>query len=79
MIITCGSELINALSSHMLLAGPNILDPPQSQDIIQGDSVVFNCTSSSEPLHSIMWMFNDTVIATYDAETNNGLAAMLVQ
>jgi hemicentin len=48
-------------------AGPVILQAPLNQEVIFGTDVQLNCTSSSEPLHSVTWIFNNTIeIASYN-------------
>lgn len=56
----------------MYTAGPVIIDAPANQQVLIGTDVVLNCTSTSEPLHSVVWLYNSTIeIATYNATTRN--------
>ena len=55
-----------------LTAGPVIISPPSSQEAINGTDVVFNCTSTAEPLHSITWLFNNTIeIVSYNVTSSS--------
>lgn len=49
-----------------ILAPPEVVDPPEDQISIQGDDVVFNCTTTAVPLHGVTWQINETVIAYYN-------------
>lgn len=56
--------------SSCYTAGPVIIDAPANQQVLIGTDVVLNCTSTSEPLHSVVWLYNSTIeIATYNATT----------
>ena len=53
-------------------AGPVIIDAPASQQVLVGQDVLLNCTSASEPLHSVVWLFNSsTEIVRYNATTRD--------
>lgn len=52
------------------IAGPVIINAPENQEVIFGEDVVFSCTSTAEPLHSVVWTFDGLLIANYNATSN---------
>ena len=54
----------------IVLAPPELVDPPRNQTSIQGQDVVFNCTATAVPTHDVTWQLeDDTVIAFYNVNS----------
>ena len=57
-------------------AAPEIVLPPSNSSILEGDNVTFECRTTSEPLHTVQWFFEDTPIDTngvkYRVSSNEG-------
>ena len=62
----------------MLIAAPEIVLPPSNSSILEGDNVTFECRTTSEPLHTVQWLFEGTPIDTtgdemkYRVSSNEG-------
>ena len=41
-----------------------ILSSPQNETRLEGDVAVFICIAEAEPLHTVQWFFQDTLLTT---------------
>lgn len=45
-------------------AAPEIVLPPSNTSVLEGNETTFVCRTTSEPLHTVNWFFEDILIAT---------------
>ena len=45
-----------------------ILSSPLNEERLEDDTAVFNCSASAEPLHSVQWFFQETLLTTNDTK-----------
>ena len=48
-----------------------IVGSPQNETRLEGDAAVFNCSAEAEPLHTVQWLFQDSVIYDGPKYTTN--------